>query len=210
MTTDTLTTVVRADHVPGPKQGQWTYADYARLPDDGHRYEVIDGVLYMAPAPIPAHEIVAVLIHARLAVAVIDAGLGMVLGSPDVDLGGITVRPDAVVVLQANIAIILPKLIAGTPDLVVEIASPSTAAHDRDATSGKQGAYARSGVPEYWIADPDAKTVEVLILEDGAYKAVGIASGTDRIPSRVLPGVTIPARDCFPRDRADVISAASR
>jgi Uma2 family endonuclease len=199
MTTETLTAVVRADHVPGPPQGQWTYADYAALPDDGHRYEIIDGVLYMAPAPIPAHEIVAAYILARLIVFVADAGLGTVLNSPDIELPDATVRPDAVVVLHANAAVIRDKRLVGAPDLVVEITSPSTAAYDRDATSGKQGAYARGGVPEYWIVDADAKTVEVLILDDGTYKAVGIASGTDRIPSRVLPDVTILAQHCFPR-----------
>lgn len=69
---DTATTVVRASHVPGPPQGQWTYAAYAQLPEpDGYRYEIIRGVLYMAPAPIPEHERLVSLIGARL-VAVVE------------------------------------------------------------------------------------------------------------------------------------------
>jgi hypothetical protein len=44
--------VMPADHMPGPEQGHWTYKDYAALPDDGHRYDIVDGVLYMAPSPI--------------------------------------------------------------------------------------------------------------------------------------------------------------
>jgi Uma2 family endonuclease len=85
---DTATVVVRASHVPGPPQGQWTFEDYARLPDlDGYRYEIIDGVLYMVPAPIPEHERVAMLIGARLVAAVEDTGLGQVFGSPDIDVG---------------------------------------------------------------------------------------------------------------------------
>jgi hypothetical protein len=49
--------VMPADHMPGPEQGHWTYRDYAALPDDGHRYEIVDGVLYMAPSPNKAHTI---------------------------------------------------------------------------------------------------------------------------------------------------------
>src|SRR5690242_6051875 len=48
--------VIRADHVPGPKQGEWTYSHYLALPDDGQRYEIIDGVLYMAPSPNEYHQ----------------------------------------------------------------------------------------------------------------------------------------------------------
>ena len=48
--------VMPADHMPGPEQGHWTYKDYAALPDDGHRYEIVDGVLYMAPSPNEWHQ----------------------------------------------------------------------------------------------------------------------------------------------------------
>ena len=55
-TAESLPMVTRADHVPGPAQGCWTYADYAALPDDGHRYEVIDGILYLMPGPTSVHQ----------------------------------------------------------------------------------------------------------------------------------------------------------
>ena len=55
-TVESLPMVTRADHVPGPAQGCWTYEDYAALPDDGNRYEVIDGVLYMTTAPSDFHQ----------------------------------------------------------------------------------------------------------------------------------------------------------
>jgi Uma2 family endonuclease len=89
----------------------------------------------------------------RLVTAVEDTGLGQVFVSPDIDAGGSTLRPDAVVVLNANAGIVASKRLVGPPDLVVEIASPSTAAYVRDADEGKRGAYARMGVPEYWIVD---------------------------------------------------------
>lgn len=53
---ESIPVVIRADHVAGPPQGHWTYTDYAALPEDGHRYELIDGVLYMAPSPGEAHQ----------------------------------------------------------------------------------------------------------------------------------------------------------
>lgn len=198
---DPATTVVRASHVPGPPQGMWTYADYARLPEaEGFRYEMIDGVLYMAPAPTPEHERIAALIIARLVAAVDDTGVGAVYVSPDIDGGFATLRPDAAVVLNARLAIVAEKRLVGPPDLVVEIASPSTAAYDRDPVEGKRGAYARIGVQEYWIVDPATRSVEVLILEGEAYSSLGSFSGAEPLHSHVLPGEAIQAGKLFPRE----------
>lgn len=200
---DTATTVVRASHVTGPRQGQWTYEEYARLPEaEGFRYEIIDGVLYMAPAPNTGHERIVMTIGARLVAALEDTGLGRVFASPDVAVGPVTLRPDAVVVLSANSAVITPARIVGPPDLVVEIASPSTAAYDRDPVEGKRGAYARMSVPEYWIVDPEARCVELLALDGGAYSSLGTFSGDERLASRVLPALSLTARQLFPRAEA--------
>jgi Uma2 family endonuclease len=197
---DTAELVVRASHVPGPPQGRWDYTAYAALPAaGGYRYEVLNGVLYMAPAPAPEHENIAALVAARLVVVVEDAELGRVFTSPDIDLGASVVRPDAVVVLESNQAIITERKLIGPPNLVVEIASPSTAAYDRDAISGKQAAYAQIGVPEYWIADPTTRSIEVLTLEGDHYRSLGSFSGDDQLPSQVLPGLTVPVRRFFPR-----------
>lgn len=198
---DTATTVVRASHVPGPRQGHWTYADYARLPEEeGFRYEIINGVLYMAPAPTPEHERTVISIGARLYALIEETGLGRVYSSPDIDAGAITLRPDAAVVLRARLHIVAEKRLTGAPDLVVEIASPSTAAYDRDPVEGKRGAYARLGVAEYWIVDPAARSVEVLSLDGPAYVALGAFSGEQPLVSRVLPGPMPAAARLFPRE----------
>jgi Uma2 family endonuclease len=196
---DTAETVVRASHVPGPRQGHWTYADYAALPDDGNHYEIIDGVLYMAPAPIPEHENIAALSIAALVIEVEYTDLGRVFGSPDIDVGTHVVRPDAVVVLNTNAGAVEETKLVGSPDLVVEISSPSTAAYDRDATKGKMHAYAHIGVPEYWIADPVTRSIEVFTLEEGNYISLGTFRGDALVPSRVIPTLEIPARRLFPR-----------
>lgn len=197
---DTAETVVRASHVPGPPQGHWDYAAYAALPDaGGFRYEVIEGVLYMAPAPTPEHENIAALVAARLVAIVEDSELGRVFTSPDIDAGVNVLRPDAVVVLAASQGIITDRRLIGPPDLVVEIASPSTAAYDRDEQSGKRAAYARIGVPEYWILDPTTRTISLFVREGDAYRELGPFAGDDQLPSRILPSLTTPARRFFPR-----------
>lgn len=140
--------VMPTDRVPGPPQGQWTYDDHGRIRDDGQRYEVIDGVLFVAPTSRERHQNAIVNVAGILGMHVKLAGLGRVYVAPfDVTLpSGVRVQPDVVVVLNRNPGIITPGRISGTPDLVIEIASPSTATCDRRT---KVQAYARAGVAEY-------------------------------------------------------------
>ena len=77
---------------------------------------------------------------------------------------------------------------------MIEIASPSTAGHDRRT---KQDAYARAGVPEYWIADPYARTIEILRLEGGAYRSLGVFEGGDVLPSAELPELPVRVEQFF-------------
>jgi len=188
--------VVRADRVPGAKQGHWTYAKYAAIPDDGKRYEVVDGVLYMTPSPNRSHQGTALLFSIHLGTHVQFAGLGRVLPAPfDVELApGVTMQPDVIVVLNANLSIITQSHIVGAPDLVVEIASPGTAGYDRRT---KQDAYARAGVAEYWIADPAARTIEVLRLESGAYVPTGVFARESNLPAGVLPELPVQVSQFF-------------
>ena len=193
---DVMQTVAPADQLAGPLQGRFTYADYVALPENGQRYEIIDGVLYMAPAPNTDHQgsisrfVYFLMTHVEV------AGLGRVFVSPiDVELSPLmVVQPDVIVVLNANINIITPSRIVGAPDLVIEIASPSTAGYDRRT---KQDAYAAAGVREYWIADPSAKTIEVLTLQNGAYQSLNVFSGNAKLPSRVVPNMPVAALQFF-------------
>ena len=183
-----LPVVSPADSVAGPAQGRWTYDDYATIPDDGHRYEVVQGMLYMSPAPNVRHQTVVVWIAHYLVQYVQVPGLGRVLVSPiDMELAPKTVvQPDVVVVLKRNEAILHPSRIIGAPDLVVEVASPTTATYDRRT---KLEAYARASVPEYWIADPEAQTVELLVLDAGKsdYQSQGVFRDDITLPSRIVP-----------------------
>src|SRR6266849_1734641 len=99
VTTEELSVVIPADWVPGPPQGSWTYDDYAALPEDGRRYEIVNGVLVMAPAPDPDHQEIVGEIFAYLRTYVKLAGLGRVFMAPiDVELGPKNVvQPDLIV-----------------------------------------------------------------------------------------------------------------
>ena len=196
ITTDRVSVVAPAVGVVGPTQGQWKYADYAALPEDGNRYEIIQGVLYMAPSPNFYHQETNALFVYYLIAHIKQMGLGWVIPAPfDVELGpGNVVQPDILVVLKANQVGIKPGKFVGAPDLVVEIASPGTAGYDRRQ---KQDAYAKAGVPEYWIADPAAQTIEVLILEQGVYQSRGVFADQALLPSQIVPELPIKVAQFF-------------
>lgn len=195
-TLERLSVVVPADWVPGPQQGQWTYADYATIPEDGHRYEIVNGVLYMAPSPSLGHQGIAGEIFAYLRNFVQMAGLGRVFVAPtDVELSyKNVVQPDVFVVLNEHLDRMAGSRLIGAPDLVVEIASPSTARHD---LREKQDAYARASVPEYWIVTPGEQVVEVLVLEDSLYSSLGVFHGYAILPSRIVPDLPVRVEQFF-------------
>lgn len=197
-TTDKLTVVTPADWVPGPKQGWWTYNDYSALPNDGKRYEIVEGVLYMSPSPSIIHQRIAGRIFRYLATYIEDTGLGLVLDAPtDVELSPIDVfQPDVLVVLNAGLEKVQELKVVGAPDLVVEVASPSTSIQDRNK---KYRVYAKAGVMEYWIVDPGTKTVELLVLEAGEYRSLGIFRGQAKLPSQVVPNLPVRVEQLFPR-----------
>lgn len=152
-------------HPPSVKLG---YREYCCFPDDGHRHEIIDGDHYMTPAPSTTHQTVSKRLQHQLYTQVELAGLGLVFNAPcDVQLTEYDiVQPDLVVILKDRTRMITHTKINGVPDLVVEIVSPSTASND---TTLKKQLYARTGVAEYWIVDPDNQQLEQYRLADGAY-----------------------------------------
>lgn len=197
MTSHKFDAVIPANHIPGPRQGEWTYNHYIALPDDEHHYEIVDGVLYMSPAPNLWHqEIVAALIS-YLRPLINNTGLGRVFVAPtDVVLSSETVvQPDVAILLKAQFHKMGGMRIGGAPDLVIEVASPKTATYDRHE---KYDSYLRAGVAEYWIVDPNACTIEVRILKDDTYQLLGIFEKQDALQSVVVPMVkTIRAEQIF-------------
>jgi Uma2 family endonuclease len=194
-TSDKQPMVIPADEVPGPRQGDWTYRDYAAL-DDGQHYEIVNGVLLMTPAPSWSHQEVVLEVASYLRTYIRSAGLGGVFVAPiDVELTPKDVfQPDIVVLLKQSREKLREKHIVGAPDLVVEVASPGTRIIDR---LNKHDAYARAGVPEYWIANPEAGSVEVFVLDSNTYHSVGIFRGQDSLPSHIVPGLSVHVEQFF-------------
>jgi Uma2 family endonuclease len=146
-----------------------TYKDYEVLPADGRRYELHDGELSVTPAPSPQHQRVSRSLFRLLDPHVRARALGEVFYSPiDVILSDTTIlQPDLVFLEGSRQSAISRRGIEGPPSLVVEILSPSTTQIDRDV---KRQLYARYGVPYYWIADPDARTIEAYRVAGGVYE----------------------------------------
>jgi Uma2 family endonuclease len=147
-----------------------TYEDLLATPDDGRRYEIIDGRMVVTGSPPTKHQRVV----GRLAGLLFDqerAGLGEAyMGPIDVRLEPHQiVVPDVVFVTIPRLGILREALIEGPPDLIVEVRSPATAAID---DGPKQAVYERAGVQEYWRADPDLDTVEALTLVNGVYQPI--------------------------------------
>ena len=169
-------------------KGKLGYSEYARFPDDGCRHEVIDGEHVVNPAPDMYHQRLSRRIQFQLYTQIELQGLGEVFDAPvDLQLSEWDiVQPDLVVVLSHNEKIMTPKKIEGSPDLVVEILSGSSAHNDRVR---KKELYRKSAIPEYWIVDPDQRTVEQFVLRDDTYELLG--PHTDVVDAQVINTVRV-------------------
>jgi len=173
----------------------WTFADLAQF-DESERYEIHDGQLIsMAPAPDFHHQEISANLHLLLSGFIRPRQLGKLVYAPaDVVLSeDNVVQPDLLFVAKENIEII-QKQVHGTPDLVVEILSPSTFRYDRQK---KLELYARFGVKEYWIVDPANRSLEILVLEGQRFAVHSIAAETGVAESKVLEGLTIDVAQVF-------------
>lgn len=150
------------------REKEWTYEDYLSTPDDGQRYEIIDGVLYVTPAPRSIHQMLSKRLQFFFYQLELE-GQGYVYNAPiDVLMPGCTpVQPDLVFLLREQRTMIQDHGIVGVPHLVVEILSPTSRSLDRVQ---KLNRYAKNGVPLYLILDPDALSLEVFALDVGVYR----------------------------------------
>ena len=137
-----------------------TYEDYCALPDDGRRYEIIEGELYGTPSPGRAHQQFAANLLVVLKPFVAARGLGEVVIAPFYVILEETsvVVPDLLFVARERSGIVTDRGVRGAPDLIVEILSPGTARRDRVE---KAKLYARHGVHHYWLADPETRVLEI-------------------------------------------------
>ena len=173
-----------------------TYEDYLMTPDD-ERWELLRGELTMVPGPTFAHQKIAGRLFLFLNAFVEEKGLGDVVFAPfDVVLSRNNVlQPDLLFVSTEQQSIITEANIQGAPALVVEVISPSTASKDREL---KRRIYAEHGVSEYWLVDPDARTISVLSLQDKDFREVGNYGVGEVLSSPTLEGLVLDLASIFP------------
>jgi Uma2 family endonuclease len=177
-------------YLTGVGPGTLTYEDYCALPDDGLRYEIIDGFLFSEPSPWLAHQRAVGNLIFILHAHVREQGLGEVFTRVDVILDQRTVVvPDIVFVARERAGIVTERAIEGAPDLIVEILSPGTIRRDRVA---KRNAYARHGVRHCWLVDPVETTLEDFELIEGAYHLVAAVAEEEDFRPGLFPDLVIP------------------
>ncbi len=178
-----------------PLQGEWTEADYFALPDTNRLIELSEGNLIMPPHPTSTHQRVVGMLYRSMSAFVEIHDLGIVFLSPlPVRLWPGKIRePDVLFFLHAH-ADRIGEQIVGPPDLVVEVISPSTRVTDREE---KFLEYARAGIPEYWIVDPDVQTVEVFVLRGQVYELLGRWQPNETAWSALLEGFQVEVSAIF-------------
>jgi Uma2 family endonuclease len=178
---------------------RWTSADLEVLPDDGKRYEIIDGELYMSRQPHWHHQRACGKIFAALEAWSVHTGAGEANLAPGVIFAeDDDVAPDVVWISQARRATALGAdgHLHAAPELVVEILSPGTANERRDREA-KLKLYSRRGVLEYWIVDWRARQVEMYRREALALRLVATLYSADTLTSPLLPGFACPVTTLF-------------
>ena len=176
------------------KQKKWTYEEYYNL-DDDKRYELIEGeFIEMSPAPTYFHQSISAKLFYKLYNYTENSKLGETRYAPlDIIFDETNIlQPDIIFISNENKNIITEKGVFGSPDLVIEVLSPSTKEKDRKT---KFKIYEKFKVKEYWIVDPDNKTAEVYSL--GKDKLVLFFSEKDKIISKLIPGLEILLKDIF-------------
>ena len=181
---------------------EWTYEEYYKI-DDGNQYQVMKGELIMVPAPSTDHQRFSRYIEFILYNYIKKLALGEVFNAP-IDLildDKIVVQPDLVFISKEKANIIKKRGIFGVPDLIVEIISKSSIKMDRQE---KFKLYEKYGVKEYWIADPNNKTIECFFLENSKYEIFCYADEKDNIlKSKLLDGLEVNLNDIFTFEEDD-------
>jgi Uma2 family endonuclease len=164
-----------------------TYEDYRHFPDDGKIYEILDGQIHMTPAPSPDHQytskrlqrVLEQYFEGQRGCIVFDSPIDVILADDDI------AQPDLVVAARSQIS---RRGIEGAPLLIVEILSPSRPDYDR-LTKARR--YAVRGVGHFWIADPDARTLECFQRREGAYRLEASAASQAELSVPSFEGLTI-------------------
>ena len=179
-----------------PPQGQWTEVDYFSLPDTNRYVELSEGRLIMSPHPTYSHQTALQNLFLRLQAFVEEHRLGIVRFAPlPVRLWPGKIREPDIFFIAKEHKDRIGEEVCGVPDLVVEVTSSSTLKTDR---MEKFQEYAQAGVAEYWIVDPQERTIEVYFLKQGAYVLYGKWRAGEQASSYLLTGFSVKVDEVCP------------
>jgi Uma2 family endonuclease len=175
-----------------------TVQNYKLLPETGPRYQLIQGDLYMAPAPNRFHQEISRNLEFALQNYLKQSPIGKLFYAPfDVYLDEINVfQPDIIIVLNERLGILTEEGAEGAPDLVVEILSPKTRRLD---LVNKKQEYARAGVKELWIIDPEPRTVTMHRFNPDGNEMVTELHENQTLASPLLAGWSFPGPALYER-----------
>jgi len=173
-----------------PGEKNYTVEDYLAITDEYPRYELLEGELIEMVSPTSRHQIVSANLFSLLDAHCRAHDLGRILAAPiDVVLSRkVVVQPDILFISKARKAELIGERIMGAPDLVIEILSPATSARDLNQ---KRKLYARHGVKEYWIVDPDDETTEVQRLQGSIFSTMAIFEKGQSLTSPTFEGLAV-------------------
>ncbi len=178
-----------------PPQQEWTEADYFALPDTNRFVELSEGELIMPPHPTETHQRVLDALYALMRTFVLEHGFGVIRFAPlPVRLWPGKIREPDILFVSHEHADRIGEQFYGPPDLVVEVISPGTRRVDRGE---KFLEYARAGISEYWLVDPEAQSIEVFVLQDGVYTLLVKAGPGEKARSQLLDGLQVGADEVF-------------
>lgn len=192
-TADIESIAIDAPHAVGALVGlRMTADEFLALPDDGDRYELVDGVVIMSPSPTPVHQRVALEIASQLKWFLRQQPAGEAFMELDVRIGksasgkDLVYRPDVLFIRAERMRSMPADCIVGPPDLVVEVLSERSRRMD---LATKRDDYERLGVREYWVFDPAGKSMTFWRLREAAFAEIrptGDAFASEAVPGFVL------------------------
>lgn len=166
-----------------------TIADLDAMPEDGNRYELIEGELFVSRSPSLTHQAVSGNLFFGLKNHLLQNPVGEVWTTPGVIFSEFSaVIPDIVYISnQRRSEIASGDRISGAPDLIIEIVSPGTENEQRDRIAKRQ-LYGKYGVNEYWVVDPQQRTIEVYLRANESLKLQAVLQEKDELTTSLLPG----------------------
>ncbi|MEX2303628.1 MAG: Uma2 family endonuclease [Bryobacterales bacterium] len=173
-----------------------TWDDLKDLPEDAGRTEIVDGDLVVSPTPSDRHQEISTALASKLYPFVRRHNRGKFYGAPVhvVLAEHVNFEPDLCFLATGNLHRLQSPVIAGPPDLVIEIISESNRTHD---TVVKFQNYERYGVAEYWLVDQREQYISVWSLEQGRYVSLGAFAAGRKLQTHVLSGLDLDPAEIF-------------